>query len=310
MVKEVDTAEWQEAVKNTHSVFFNPDFLNTIASSFKYKLHYIIYTEKGRVQAAFALFSKGKNIVTPIAFTYASIYWNKELSDRKYIAVFKSIIEYLKKKWVKISLRLSSEFTDLRPFTWNGFEIENRYTYIKDPDSGLHKSIRKNFEKAEISGCRFDVHAPDAQSIEKNLDFFKKQGITEETAVSYKKLFQSLSDRGDMLSFNVYEADKLICSNIFLIDKERQKVFTLLLYKTENKLAHTFLYKKRIEWCKANNVIEMDLCGANEEGIAEFKSYFNPRLEPYYLVHYNPYDHLMKDIYIKVKVFFKRIVRR
>ena len=311
MVNKIDKGEWLAIIaghEQLNSLFFNPDFLSTVKEAFSYQLHYFVAVQKQIPLFAAAIFSKGTDVVVPLAFTYSSIYVEKTISDRKRVDVLKSFIELLKKDFKKISFRLNSELQDLRPFIWQGFKLDLRYTYIKEVRLDVHQSILRNTERAKNENFFFRVSEVNEEVIKVNLDDFIKYGLKKATYQNYHKLFEQLSLMGNLKSFNVYKGEELICANIVLLDKSNQTLYTLLINKTHYKNATAYLYKETIDWCAAYDYQFIDYCGANEERIADFKSYFNPHLSSYYLVSYTPYKNMLNNISGEFKHIVKRIV--
>jgi hypothetical protein len=76
------------------------------------------------------------------------------------------------------------------------------------------------------------------------------------------------------------------------------------------KDAHTYIYIEGLQWMNRQGVKLVDYCGANNEGIATFKSYFNPVLQPYFLAVYNERKHKMRLALLKIKTFLKQVLVR
>lgn len=314
MIIEVDETHWKQIINaNECSIFFNSQFLNAIANNFNYKLHYLVFHENGKYLLSGAFYSYNRNIITPLAFTYASIQI-EDISDRKYIEVINSLCVYLKKEFRKISLRLPLDITDLRPFIWEGFRITNRYTYVKSVDDFFYKSIEKNKLKvklkAENAGFSFKVEIATEDDIDRVLGSLKKLFIRRKTIKSHKDFLLNLGNTGVLIAFNAYLNAVLNCTSLVLIDKNLKKSYALLIQESDNKLVHTFLYVKRLEWLQQNDFEKIDFCGANSKGLANFKSFFNPVLKPYYLVNYNPFSYKLLNIWNAFKLTTKKILVR
>lgn len=312
MVKQVGKEEWLTVLANQQqfrSLFFNYDFLAAVKDAFGYQLHYFMAVQKQVPLFAAVVFSRGKDVVVPLAFTYSSIYLDEAISDRKRVDLLKSFIGLLKSNFRKISLRLNAELEDLRPFIWQGFQVSLRYTYIKRIGEDVHQSVLRNAERAKSEDCYFKVSVVERESIEKNLDGFRNYGLPRSAYGQYHQLFEQLAFMGCLRSFNVYKGEELICANIVLLDEEKRQLYTLLINKTNHKTATSYLYKETIDWCAVNDYRFIDYCGANEERISDFKSYFNPHLSPYYLVSYSPFGSFINHAKPKIKAIIKRIIK-
>jgi len=311
MVRQVDKEEWLTIIarqQQLHSLFFNPEFLGVIKNAFGYQLHYYVAIQKQVPLFAAAIFSNGKNVVVPLAFTYSSIYLDQTISDRRRVDLLKSFISLLKKDFRKISFRFNAEMEDLRPFIWESFQVDLRYTYIKRIGGDVHDSVLRNVERAKSEDFCFKTATVEKESVQKNLDDFRNYGLSGFSYNQYQQLFEQLSLMGCLKSFNVYMGEELVCGNIVLLDEEKHQLYTLLINRTSHKNATSYLYIETIEWCAANGYQFIDYCGANDERISNFKSYFNPHLTPYYLLSYSPYGSFANNAKRKVKAIIKRIV--
>ncbi|WP_207532163.1 hypothetical protein [Desertivirga arenae] len=312
MVSEVGKEVWNNGKSSlTDSVFFEPDFLQVIAESFHYKVHYLLAAEDGNILAAAAIFTKGVEIVIPLTFTYSSILIDSKISERRYLEVFQNLLKYMQGRWRRIQLRIGGgEIRDMRPFLWTGFEVKPKFTYIKDvTETEVHKSVESNFKKVSQGGVSFKVEKPGLLSIERNLAFLTKQGLSKKEVKPYFKFFDKLAEAGFLVSFNAYKNEELVCSNLVLLDGLR-KAYTLLIHKGDIKDIHTYIYIQGLKWMSTQRVKLVDYCGANLESIANFKSYFNPVLQPYFLVVYDERKHNMKLSFEKLKAVLKQVIGR
>ncbi|TZF83637.1 hypothetical protein FW774_09170 [Pedobacter sp. BS3] len=304
MLTEVDEAGWKTALNlEQHSIFFQPDYLNAVAEAFRVSVKYYIYTKKGKVLAALAVFKKGRNIVMPEQFTYTPFWVEEGLSEVKCNDILKEIITHLKRQYRKIALKLDVDIKDIRPFLWQGFVADIRYTYIKKTDEPVHPSIYKNLNKA--THYTLETHFPDDKSIDINVAFLSELFFFKIKAVSFIKLMQLLTIKGYLQAFNVFYEEKHICSSLVLLDKKKNKSYTLLSNKInrEHAYAHTLLYQGRIDWMCNNDFTYMDLCGADMEGISRFKAFFNPKLENHFYVSYSPANPLLRILLRVIRKF-------
>ncbi len=289
MIKEVDEQYWSNNVSSSKkSLFFEVDFLEGVAESFSYNLHYFVFENKNKVLMAAALYSDGNNIVTCLPYTYSSIYFGDGLSDRKYLLITNDFIRFLKLKWQKISLRLPVEIKDIRPFIWGGFKISNRYTYLKETETSFPKKVVKNAEKATTDGMTLKVINAEDIDLKTCIKSFAKQGFDKRIVQSNLEMLASLTEQNQLLAFRADTNEGCVCTSLMLVDAMQKKAYALLISESLNEFAHVYINYERCKWCIKNGISQIDFCGANEPGIANFKSSFNGVLTSYSIVHYNP----------------------
>ncbi|TAH05046.1 MAG: hypothetical protein EAZ15_00205 [Sphingobacteriales bacterium] len=307
MIKEIKSTEWAKLVASgSYPVFFDPKYLDAVIEAFGVKVAYFIYEEKNEELFLAAVFIKNHKVIKPDDFTYNPYYLKPTLSERKQIAIQNKFIELLKSNFKSIDIKFNVDVLDIRPFKWAGFKIDIRYTYIKNTSEPSHINIKKNIKKAEKQNIRICVNTPTENCFIMATQFLKNLGYDNNLIIYYKNYFNSLTNNSLLVNFEIYKSDDLIGSALCLLDKTSLKAYTLLSnpLSNENSYAHTMLYQTRIHWLRDNNFIEVDFCGANYETISYFKSYFNPKLMPYYVVKYKKSNF---GFLLSTKVYLKKI---
>ncbi|MDF3076306.1 MAG: hypothetical protein K0S09_195 [Sphingobacteriaceae bacterium] len=300
MLTEISEAEWAQALElEPLPVFFQPDYLSAVANSFKVSIKYYVLKKKGKLAVAIAVFVKGRSIVLPENFTYSPLWVSDAMDERDRLEVLKQLLTSLKASFYRIALRFSVEVTDVRPFIWQGFQVENRYTYIKTPGLQAHYSIEKNLKHKNVESYNCIAQVPDATSVRVNIRFLRSLGYSAKKTKAFMSLFTALAERGYLRAFSLYRADICLGSNLVLLDKKLLKAYMLALnpISRSEKYAHTFLYQYMIETLFSQGHKEIDFCGANMEGIANFKSYFNPQLRPYFIIRYSAVRNRFKRVF-------------
>lgn len=312
MWSKITLEVWEVKIRKLKlPIFFNVDFLKTTSKNFNVEVYCYSFEKRGRLLALGAFYVKSKKIITPESFSFTALWFANELSDVAYLECADSLIQLLKDNFYKISLRLSSQINDVRPFIWSNFRIENKYTYIKRDYSEPHYSISKNLSKLPENHYCFKVENIDPQSIEVNLKFLKVLGFSNALCDFYKPLIIEWGKLGFVKAFNVYKQNELICSNIVIIDISENKIYTILLNNVsdQEKYAHTYLYQSIINWAKENYITEIDLCGANLPSVAKFKSYFNAELVGYFVVTNSTFINRIYNFKMFFKLHLKRMIK-
>ncbi|WAC40325.1 hypothetical protein [Pedobacter sp. SL55] len=309
-LKKVNETDWALAFqKGFHSIFFDPKYLNVVKDAFGYELNYYTFVKGNKLLFAAAMFSKNGNIVVPYAFTYNSIYFDQAVGDIVYIQIFEDFIELLKKDFKNLSLRLPPNITDIRPFKWSGFEITNSYTYIKDPTAKIkHKLLKKvsitdknlTFVEEEISEANLTQH----------LHACFRYGLSKNYYEDYKELFLGLANKKYLKLLSLYKSDSLVTAQIALVDSSIKTLYTLFFNDFGNNTYVGSLNLATFNWCVENGITQVDMVGANDKGIANFKYSFNAQLTPYFSVSYNRNKFLLKTALQKAKGYLKKILKR
>ncbi|MRX48364.1 hypothetical protein [Pedobacter puniceum] len=290
MWQEINDKSWQEEISLLNlSVFFQREYLTTIANVYNLKVNYYRYIKKGNTIAVIAFFSNRKKIITPEGFSYTPYYIIENLSEQVFFEINNSLINLFKKNYNRIFLKFESNIFDIRPFIWNSFRIQVKYTHIKNNNLSSHPSVLKNLKKEIIKTYSFKVEEPNDNSINLNLKFLQEIGSSIKHCKKYNDLLKGWGDLGFLKAFNVYKEGYLICSNLVLVDLKSKKAYTILLNKAgvAERYAHTYLYQSIVDWCLKNDIYYIDFCGANMQNISLFKSYYNTQLEIYFKVSYH-----------------------
>ena len=290
-------------------IFFKHDYLKSISNSFSLQLNYFSFFKNSQVVSLFAFFSdSNRDIIIPEGFSYSPFYFQADLSEKLYVDTVTSLIKILKKDFKNIKLKLPTDITDVRPFIWENFSAEIKYTHIKKngllPEISVLKSLGKDFN----NDYQFKVEELNKSSLMLNLEFLKTLDISQKKISHHEELLKNWFNCGYLKAFNLYRNNFLICSNLVLIDYYNSKAFTILLNKVDKqfKYAHANLYSNIILWCKENSINTIDFCGANFQTISEFKSRFNTDLKMYFVVNYYPINNLLLKFKKRViKTIFK-----
>lgn len=290
-------------------VFYDADFLTATSNVFNTRVDYYILKKKKNIVGLAAFHVKNRSIVTPESFTFSALWFSDQLGDVSFIESATSLIKTLKGNYTKVSIKLNPLIKDIRPFSWANFQIENKYTYLKKDAKESHYSVSKNLSKLPENFYVFKVESMDRNSLESNLKFLKAIGFSTKICERYNCLLNNWDNLGILKAFNLYKENRLICSNIVILDKEDSKAYTILLNNAskEEKYAHTYLYQSIIDWCEENDIREVDLCGANLPSVAKFKSYFNAELVGYFLLSYSPLQAQLINLKGQIKRHLKKI---
>jgi hypothetical protein len=293
MIIEVSEIEWKKYLnEKVLSVAFNPEYLKPISLSFNCKVNYLISKNKEELEFAMVVFSKGNKVILPENFTYNPLWQNPKLSERKQIEIQISLIKRLKKKYNKVIIKLNINIYDVRSFKWEGFNVDVRYTYIRFKDVKPNKSIDNRLKNINDNNVNISIQNPSLEDIDMNIEFLKSLNFNKIKCESYRDLMIRWNENGFLRSFRIEIEGKIVGVFIILLDPEIKKAYTLMINGTdrEYEYAHALVYQSIINWLDKNDFDEVDFCGANIQGIAYFKSLFNPELKPYFILNYSRFQ--------------------
>ncbi|KHJ39630.1 hypothetical protein PBAC_01410 [Pedobacter glucosidilyticus] len=299
MIEEVSERDWVDFLsKKNIDLSFHPDYLTSVAISFNCIVKYVFFKDKEKINFAIAFFNKRSKVILPEHFTHNPIWINLALSERKQLDIYLQLVKYLKSKYSKIVLKLNTNVNDIRAFKWEGFNVETRYTYIRKKGTLAHKSIESRIKKSLGSSLNVQIDDTSKDDITINVDFLKVLNFNRRKRESYLKLFSSWKEKGFLKSFSISKEKKVLGVFIVLLDKNTKKISTLMINGADRNLdyLHATIYNEINKWSDENGFEEVDYCGANFNGIAQFKSLFYPELKPYFLLRYSKNQNKLRFI--------------
>ncbi len=299
---EIDKFNWSErrASFNNVSLFDDSDFIEMVSAIYETKVRYLAIENQAKTVCLSAFYIKGNQIVIPSNFISSAFLLDASLSEVSYVKLIDELHSYLKKKYKKIAFRLDTIIKDNRPFKWNGYASDLRYTYHIDLKLlNYADNVYRNLKK-------IDENKISAKELT-NLDvvFSQHEADLIEYGFSLVQLkrtqhfFELCLAKGILKIFAVYEDTQLKGSSLVLIDDYQKTAYLSLLSKVDQGTEHhTFLYDYMFKQLYDLHYAKMDLCGANTKGISLFKSRFNPKLVSYFMNTYSYTHRLFNKIYM------------
>jgi lipid II:glycine glycyltransferase (peptidoglycan interpeptide bridge formation enzyme) len=196
-------------------------------------------------------------------------------------------LTFKEKKVDYVSLSLTPEIIDIRPFQWSNYEIQLNYTYMIDTSLELDgiwntfkKDTRKKIKEAQNADIKI-IYTDDCKSIFAKLqERYKNQKINlpiicNEYLEELKRFFPN-----NIFFKTAVLDDKIVGSDITIRYNHRHLDWLGGVRPEVEYPVNELLIWNSIEKCKENNLVEMDMAGANHKYISEFKSQFNPKIVP------------------------------
>jgi len=236
IAQDSDAGEWDEIIgKSAQGTLFHTwNWLKITEKHTQTKLYPVIGMQDGTPVAVIPLFSQKKGLVTmvfsppPHASLFylgpAFINYDSLKQDRKehlYTDFLESVEAFLNNVLhaTYISISLSPDLPDPRPFAWSGYSIEPQYDYITDVSQGtdyllhtLDKKQRQGLNRAINRGMSVELGGKkDFETILDLMDYrYKEQ---EKVVTESREYFQDIYDSyKDYLKIFVAKAEGEIIS--------------------------------------------------------------------------------------------------
>ncbi|WP_226007326.1 lipid II:glycine glycyltransferase FemX [Natrinema salinisoli] len=184
---------------------------------------------------------------------------------------------------------VTGEFDDVRPFVWNGYDIEPGYTYVVDLDGtedelldGFSSDARSNIRNADDD--RYVIEESDADDVERIVERVRERyesqgqpfGLSTDFA---RSLYETLPD-GSIRPY-VCRVDGEFLGGILVVESDRTRYRWQGGVKPDadvdvaiNDLLDWHVMRDGL----SEGIDEYDLVGAGVPSINRYKAKFNPRL--------------------------------
>jgi len=227
-------------------------------------------------------------------YTSFSAFLTKGALDESRIHTRQSPLEMLvaslEKRYHQLSLLLHPAFTDIRVFTWRGWNVQPLYTYqiALPPDRDLIQAwsnrTRQTFLKARPS-YHFEERADAAGHIaELNHSSYLRQerGVPLERGLLQRLIDHKQKEGQARCFFVTARGEDEPAGGVSLLMDDHTAFYWVA--GSSPGPAMTVLLGELLPLLQKEGLDTFDLVGANTVSIAEFKRRFGPQLLPYYLV--------------------------
>ncbi len=180
---------------------------------------------------------------------------------------------------------------DIRPFIAAKYRTSIRYTILHNLsfsdryEEQVEKRIRKFYSQGTFAELHtIDQCIPLLETTARAAGYFDEKDWTP-LLNFFKTLFRLKLIR----LFGWYENSKLLGVQVLLISDETLRTymyFTGIAPGDDHKHVPTMLMHGCLQWSREAGFEEVDLCGANIQGVSRFKESFGGRLEGYFYLEY------------------------
>jgi hypothetical protein len=215
---------------------------------------------------------------------------NNELFEEKNIVL--EILRFLEKQFNFIAINNNYLINDIRPFIWNDYHVEVRFSYMIKLDNinqiyqNMEYRVKYDVKKCEKSNIIikptddlqtfYDIHA----------STYKMQNLKcPESFEQIKKLYLNLKKLGEAQLFFAQNNNDILSTSLIVW---HEKVAYYLMGGVNRDFRHfgssNFLMWYILQELAKKNVDFIDLYGANSPRIALFKRGFGGKLDHYFRV--------------------------
>lgn len=181
--------------------------------------------------------------------------------------------------------------SDIRSFNWLGWSTQVLYTYhvglAKADFSALTPKIRKIIRKAEKSGVIIERSDDFSAAHDLLAKTFRRKGVSLPlSSWQLSQICLRCADNAVLFVAKTHDG-KTIAFNLWIVDFKRRVAHALFSgfdYAYQDTEATSLRKWRCIEYFKSNGFAILDLVGAENKSIADFKAGFEGELVPYYQV--------------------------
>lgn len=273
--------------------FASSKYLRQLADSLERSLSVYIVSRGGEVLAGIALCGRtylGAKIVTAVPSTpYSAILYSRSAfastyparNTSEYIALSRSLIGAVRAEFRSLDLNLVPGVDDVRPWIWDGWRAEPTFTYLLHLKGELRVSysVQKNARKCERSGAK----ASTEWDLDNCWSLLEKTSARQGVSIGMNRaqffaLAQTLYDSNLAWMVTVYNAENQpVASRVQLSVPGSNTAYDWVAGTSPAAFAigaSPWNVLKVIEECSNRGYAYWNMCGANFETIAKFKSEF------------------------------------
>ncbi|WP_169338218.1 GNAT family N-acetyltransferase [Paenibacillus sanguinis] len=192
------------------------------------------------------------------------------------------------------------EVTDIRPFLWNGFKGEVKYTYITKLPFDLSQTsteIRAKAKKAQAAGYRTAI-TEDMTEVHQCLEGTElRQGFSHQLSLQDLERVQSLLGKQAFRAYVCYAPSGEPASASVIVSLDGQRAFGWIAASKTEHLNRGVVQQSQsfaLLDLSASGFAEFDFAGANIPSVAQSKTNWGAVVTPYYLVRPPGYKEILR----------------
>lgn len=303
--------KWDEFVRSSPqgNVFCTSGFLDSLGKEYE-----LVGLVDGGAPSICAILIKdaGIPIRAPHPFTmYQSVLFPEAHSAmpfhkraKREVGLLESFVALLAAQYRRISFCLHHTFADLRGFQWfhyhepekGLFKVDLRYTGLIDlsifPDFESYlqsiRSTRRNEYRRTISSDMVVEESNDLGTLERLHELtFARQGLQRDHDSSLvRQITEAALQRNCGRMLLCRNRDGIACSATVFLHDDRCGYYLIGANDPEHRksCAGVYLLFENIRWCMSAGLSQVDMVGINSPNRGDFKTSFNARPVPYFVV--------------------------
>lgn len=290
-----DYPRWDEFVKSSPqgTFFCSISWLQILEEIYNRPFKIIVCKRNHIIVAGIPFFENKRlfwKMITPVFLFPADgpiFNFNPETKPQKIIAgqlkYLDKLLKQLKSEYNLIQFETHHGFNDLRPFTWNDFQVEPEHTYICKLENEqaifnrFNQSLRKKIQKSKEQKYKIIESKELDAFVDLYFASYKRHGIIPPISSNkLELLLLKIIELPNVYLYFVKNEDKILAARIVLEDRET--IYDLLAGSIDKSgLASSFLVAEIMKKY-AEKFSYFDFMGADHPEIEKFKRAFGGEL--------------------------------
>lgn len=305
-----DRDEWDRLVRKSSrgTPFHYYESLETFADDSDTHLHPLVsYTGQEPV-GVFPVFERSHSVVSmlfspppnqkvpylgPVLVDHDHL--SRRNLERRQLRFVRSCLDHMRSsvgpKYVH--LRTTPGYTDPRPFDWEGFQFNPRFTYVVDLSPGQDRlfdefsgDARSNVRDCEDAGCVIELGGVEGirSTVEQVRERHEEQGESYPIDSAFLEALYERLPSGAVRPYVCRLDGEFVGGNVILSAGNTAYAWVGAATPDVDLGANDALHWRAMCDAIDRGELRYDLAGANDERLSSYKAKFAPDLEPYYVI--------------------------
>jgi len=227
----------------------------------------------------------------------------------RFLSFQKELDTFMKEELQANSILINSSpgLEDSRSYTWSDYTVEPRYTYRLDLRCGeeilwnnIGSRVRRNIKKSEKNGIEFmEGKKDDIEELYNLLKDAERIFVPKEFLMEVFDAFYP-----ENLRILTVKYDENLLSGAIMTQYNNKFSFWIGFPKVSMKgmAPNDLLYWKTIQWALRQETDHLEMIGASEPMLFNFKNKFNSEIELFFWMKWNsPAYRLMENVYKSIR---------
>lgn len=306
-----DPDEWDRLLLRSESAlpFITSTWIGAISELFGYKFELVSVSDEEGIVCVFCVYYKARHgklfslhpSLTP--YNAPAFIRSLKISDVRWakdkFSILTAVQSYIKKKFIYPYLFLDTDCYDLRPFTWNHWNVRPAYTFLVDPiATKLDSDIVRRAKNCLAEGYRVSFDwIPDVfvQLFRKTME---RQGfVLHYTDEQFIQFLNKLKTAGLVWMATSFDLENRPHASWVQLHLNHVRLFnwnSATNLEFSNSGGTSLLVSEMLNHIRQMGFTEWDLCGADNKSVSGFKSKLGGKLQLYFKADYSLYSKISK----------------